>query len=142
MGYDENLNLISCRGCVLSFHCDTSSLSLSPISFDSAAYEEALEGSVLLSGKQKAYAKDQYVLYTQRNGYAGVSIVAKNSHGKTALCLTMKVTGNNVLSHQGDLEATVTIPPHEAKVIHHLFPEVEPGGWNYKTAVTIQRKRP
>jgi hypothetical protein len=142
MGYDENLNLISCRGCVLSLHCDTSTLSpLTPISFNPQAYEEAMEGSILLTGKQKTYPKDQFVIYTQRNGYAGVSIVGKNLQKGTNLLLTMVVSGKNVMSHQGSLEVTVTIPPLEAKVIHHLFPEVEPGGWNYKTAVSFQRKK-
>lgn len=140
MGYDENLNLIACRGCVLSLHCDTPTLSLVPLSFNPHAYEEAIEGSIILTGKQKAYPKDQFVIYSQRNGYAGVSIVGKNSHQSSTLLLTMTVTGNNVMSHQGTLEVTVSIPPQEAKVIHHLFPEIEPGGWNYKTSLSFQRK--
>lgn len=139
MGYDDSLNLISSRGCVLSLHCDNPSLTLTPISFNPLAFEEALEGPIIISGKQKAYPKDEFIVYTQRNGYAGVSIVAKNLNHMTTLLLTMNITGKNVMSHQGTNTATVTIPPGEAKVIHHLFPEVEPGAWSYKSSLSYQR---
>jgi hypothetical protein len=139
MGYDDNLNLISSRGCVLSLHCDTPTLSLTPLSFTPELYEEAIESPILLTDKPKRYPKDEYVIFTQRNGYAGASIVAKNMSRVSNLLLTMAITGKNVMSHQGSLTVTVSIPPGEAKVIHHLFPEVEPGGWSYKQAVTFER---
>lgn len=139
MGYDDSLNLISSRGCVLSLHCDNPSLTLSPISFDPVAFEEAIESPIIISGKQKSYEKDEFTVYTQRNGYAGVSIVAKNFNQSTTLLLTMNITGKNVMSHQGTLTTTVNIPPGQAKVIHHLFPEVEPGAWSYKSSLSYQR---
>jgi hypothetical protein len=141
MGYDTNLSLISSRGTVLSLHCDTNSLTLSPLSFDAEIYEEAMEGPILSSDKPKTYTKEECILFTQRNGYAGASIVAKNVSLVTKLAITMTISGKNVMSHTGALAVTVMIPPGEAKVIHHLFPEVEPGGWSYKQQVSFQRTK-
>lgn len=140
MGYDENLNLIGSRGCVISIHSETS-INITPVPFDYEAYEEALESAIILYGKVKDFPNDKFKLFIKKNGYAGVSIVGQNNNDDSFLDITMTITGTNVMSHTGNLITTITIPPKEAKVIHHLFPEVEPGKWNYKYNLSIQRKK-
>lgn len=137
MGYDENLNLIGSRGCVLSIHSE-SSVNITPISFDPAAYEEALESAIILYGKVKEFSNDKFKLFIKKNGYAGASIVCRND-GDDLLHITMTITGINVMSHTGNLTSTVIIPPKEAKVVHHIFPEIEPGKWSYKYNLSAVR---
>ena len=139
LGYDENLNLIGSRGCVISIHSE-SPVNVTPTPFDSVAYEEAIESAIILYGKVKEFPNDQFKLFIKKNGYAGASIVGQNN-GDDFLHITMTITGNNVMSHTGNLTTAIIIPPKEAKVIHHLFPESEPGKWSYKYNLSVQRTK-
>jgi phage gp45-like len=138
MGYDQDLNLIGSRSCALSIHSETKS-ELKVIAFDEQVYEEAIERPVLLEGKEKSYANDGFKLFTKKNGYAGCSIAAQNVKSDSTLNLTMTVTGNNIMSHQGSLSTTIAIPPLETKIVHHIMPAVEPGAWSYKFSLSYTR---
>lgn len=139
MGYDENLNLIGSRGCVLSIHSEAP-VDIHPIPFNPEIFEEALESAIFLSGKMKDYPNDKFKLFIKKNGYAGASILCQND-GADFLHFTMTITGVNVMSHVGSLTTTVKIPPKEAKIIHHIFPEIEPGKWSYKHNISVQRTK-
>lgn len=139
MGYDENLNLIGSRGCVLSIHSEAP-VDIHPIPFNPEIFEEALESAIFLSGKMKDYPNDKFKLFTKKNGYAGASILCQND-GEDFLHFTMTITGVNVMSHVGSLTTTVKIPPKEAKIIHHIFPEIEPGKWSYKHNISVRRTK-
>ncbi|CAE7652041.1 unnamed protein product, partial [Symbiodinium microadriaticum] len=140
-GYDEDLNLIGSRGVVVAVHTEEDlRMGLAP--FNPLAFEEAMELPIIQNGTVKDYPKDGFKIYTKKNGYAGVSIVAKNDRSDTALLLTVNVSGDNIMSHSSSLARTVHIPPSEAKVIHHLVPAMEPGAWSYKYSMSYARISP
>jgi hypothetical protein len=140
-GYDDDLNLVGSRSCVVSIHSEAKT-TMTLVPFNPLAFEEAIELPIIQTGTVKDYPKDGFKIFTKKNGYAGVSIVGKNEATDTSLLLTMNVTGTNIMSHTGSLGRSVTIPPGEEKVIHHLIPEVEPGSWSYKYSMSYTRISP
>ena len=140
-GYDADLNLIGSRGCVISAHSEEV-LKMVLVPFNPLAFEEAIELPIIQTGSMKEYAKDGFKVFTKKNGYAGVSIVAKNERSDSAMLLTVNVSGVNIMSHTSSLARTVRIPPGEAKVIHHLVPATEPGQWSYKYSMSYVRMSP
>jgi len=138
LGYDDDLNLIGSRGCVISVHSEAP-VSITTVPFSQSAYDEAMELPILATGKKTEYESEGFAIYTKKNGYAGMSILAYNYRSDTQLILTVGVTGENILSHRGDLTHTVSVPPLEACVVHHLAPAVEPGGWSCKYSMSYKR---
>ena len=68
-------------------------------------------------------------LYTRKSGFSGVSYVVKNDHHRTLKFTQDCSVGKNILSHRGTLNYEETIPPGEAKVLHHIMPENASTGW-------------
>ncbi len=121
------------RPAAVSVH-STGRMTLTPVAFSPAAYEEAMELPVIHKGTQtNLYSDGSLVLYTLKSGYAGVSFVAKNNDPRVNICLTLDLSkSKNVVSHQRDLAACrVIVPAREAKVMHHLCPKDDTKGWAY-----------
>jgi len=140
LGYDENLNLVGSRGCVISVHSEAPVV-MKTQPFTQNIYDEAMELPILAEGKKTDYENGGFTVYNKYNGFAGMSILVANNKEETNLKITMTVSGENVISHRGMLAYTATVPPMEACVLHHLAPAVEPGAWSCKFSLTYLREK-
>jgi hypothetical protein len=119
------------RSVVLTIH-SSEKFSVEEIPFDDNIYEEAMELPAIHQGVTKdLFGDGKVILHTFKSGYAGMSFVAANHTDMNTLRLTLDLSGSdNIISHTGDMIATVDIPPNEAKVMHHIFPADDFGDWS------------
>jgi calpain-15 len=113
------------------FH-STKTFDVKPIAFDAIAYEEAMELPVIEAGTpMDLFGDGSVILYTRKAGYSGISYVAKNTTEEDAILLTLDLSGSsNIISNRLSLAADVMVPPNEAKVMHHIFPDDEHKDWS------------
>ena len=71
-------------------------------------------------------------LYRYRSGYGGVSFLVENKHTAPLVFILDCSESKNVVSHRPSLKHQQTIPPGEAKIMHHLLPDSsEVGAWSW-----------
>jgi len=136
LGYSAGMQFESGRSAVLSVH-GTSAFTLETMVFDPAAYEEAVELPIKAQGEQTTFEEGKIVLYRYRAGYCGISFVVENKHTVPLIFVLDCSTSKNVVTHQADLKHQATIPPGEAKVMHHILPDSDSSGswsWAYSAS--------
>ena len=76
-------------------------------------------------------------LYRYRSGYCGVSFLVENKHTAPLVFMLDCSKSKNVVSHRPELKYQETIPPGEAKIMHHLLPDSsEVGQWSWAYAAS------
>mmetsp|Transcript_6717 Transcript_6717/g.11290 ORF Transcript_6717/g.11290 Transcript_6717/m.11290 type:complete len:845 (-) Transcript_6717:102-2636(-) len=131
LGYNANMEFESGRPAVLSVH-GTANYSLETMVFDPAAYEEAVELPVKCKGEVTSFEDGKINLYRHRSGYCGVSFVVENKHTAPLVFVLDMSSSKNVVTHRRSLKFQKTIPPNEAKVMHHILPDnSEAGDWSW-----------
>jgi hypothetical protein len=115
----------------IAFH-STKPFQVNSIAFDAIAYEEAMELPVIEAGTpMDLFGDGSVILYTRKSGYSGISYVAKNTTEEDAILLTLDLAGSsNIISNRLGLSVDVMVPPREAKVMHHIFPDDEHKDWS------------
>ena len=98
---------------------------------DDGAYEQAVKMPVMAQGEQTdLFGDGSVILYTLKSGYNGNSYVAENMRKDMYARLEMDFSkSSNVVAEDGDLIASVLIPPGESKVIHHIMPADDHAEW-------------
>ena len=119
------------RNAVLSVHCNKK-FNLTEVPFDQNIFDSALELPVIKSGdKTDLFGDGLAVMYCLKSGYNGNSFVCENTTHDEVLNLTMDFTGSeNIISHTGNLKATLLIPPGLCRVMHHIMPGNDHEGWS------------
>ena len=118
------------RPAMISVHCDKLFL-IQEVPFDARAYEQAVKMPVMAQGEQTDLFNDgSVILYTLKSGYNGNSYVAENKKTDMYAKLEMDFSkSSNIVTEDGDLVASVLIPPGESKVIHHVMPADDHMEW-------------
>ena len=76
------------------------------------------------------------ILYTLKSGYNGNSYVAENKRADQFARLQMDFSSSvNIVTEDGDLNASLVIPPQQSRVIHHVMPADDHLSWNCKWSV-------
>jgi hypothetical protein len=76
-------------------------------------------------------------LYRYRSGYCGVSFLVENKHTASLVFMLDCSKSKNVVSHRPSLKHQQTIPPGEAKIMHHLLPDSsDVGAWSWAYAAS------
>ena len=139
LGYNASMQRSpSIRSAVLSVHA-TVDFTLIPTAFDAGAYEEAVELPIKAFGECNSFEEGKICLYRYRSGYCGISFLVENNHPTDSLDFMLDCSSSkNVVSHHPSLKHKQTIPPGEAKVLHHLLPDnSEDGvGWSWGYSAT------
>ena len=136
LGFNADLRLDSGRGAVLCVH-GTVDYTLVMAPFDHEAYEEAIELPAISHGSLSEFEDGKIQMYKFRSGYGGVCFVVRNNHTAPLVFVLDCSESKNVVSHRSSLNHQETIPPNEAKVLHHLCPKASDGGswsWAYSAS--------
>lgn len=97
--------------------------------YNPEAFEEAIELPILKFGVKRVLDVNKITLFTRKSGFSGVSYIIKNEHSRTLKFTQDCSVGKNIVSHRGALSFEETIPPGEAKVLHHIMPDNRMSGW-------------
>lgn len=136
LGFNADLKYDSGRNAVLVMH-GTSDFTVTAAPFDHEAYEEAVELPAIAHGDCSEFEDGKIQMYKFRSGYGGMSFVVRNNHTAPLVFVLDCSESTNVQTHRDSLNYQETIPPNEAKVLHHLCPKVVGGGawsWAYSAS--------
>ena len=97
--------------------------------FNAEAYEEAIELPVIKDGTVRELEGGLIKLYTRKSGFSGASYVIQNNHTRDLKFTQDCSCGKNIISSNGVLKVTTTVPKGESKVTHHLAPATTVGAW-------------
>jgi Ca2+-binding EF-hand superfamily protein len=122
LGYDDHLQLRSCRSAVVSVH-STVEFQLETVPYDENAYEDAQELVILAKGEVTSYEDGKIKLYKYHSGFAGISILVENRHHLPLVMLIDCSESENLYSHRGNLVHKDIILPNKRVIMHHLCPE-------------------
>jgi len=137
MGYNRNLDLLYARSVILAIHSN-SDFDMVPFAFDATIYEEAIELPVVKYGEVMSFADGNVKMYSHKGGLYGISFAVQNLY-PFPVCFILDCTGSlNVISHRGNLVASLVIPPKETKVLHHLLPN-KTGEWGWHRKLSMQK---
>lgn len=130
LGYNEELQLCSCRAATMVMHCTASHFTFEPIPYDENAAQEAQELVIKEFGEVSSFENGKIKLYKHRSGHGGVSLMVENNHF-VPLVFSLDCSGSeNVCSHRGDLVHEETISPNKRAIMHVLMPADTTGkGW-------------
>jgi hypothetical protein len=132
-GYDlhQGLALTRARAFVMSVHA-AFPVELVQVPYNAAVYEEAMEVPVKQLGQVRELSGGKLKLYTHKAGYWGVTLAAENLTDAAVEVQVDCSQSVNVMSSAGTLAASITVPPGETKIVHHLMPvDQKPWGWGY-----------
>ena len=124
------------RSAVISVHCDQLVL-MQEIAFDPVTYEQAIKMPIMAKGEQTdLFGDGSVILYTLKSGYNGNSYVAENKKTDEYAKLEMDFSNStNIVTEDGDLNASLVIGPGQSRIIHHVMPADDHLSWNCKWSV-------
>lgn len=122
LGYDDQLQLRSCRSAVISVH-SIADFQLETLPYDENAYLDALELVIMNKGDITNYEENKIKIYKYHSGFSGISIMVENKHHLPLIIWIDCTESENLLSHRGNLEHKDIILPNKRCIMHHLCPK-------------------
>jgi Ca2+-binding EF-hand superfamily protein len=122
LGYDDNLQLRSCRSAVLAIHSTISDFSLDIVPYDENAFMDGQELVILSKGEITSYEDNKIKLYKYHSGFNGISLLVENKHHLPLVMLIDCSESENLYSNRGTLIHKDIILPNKRVIMHHLCP--------------------
>jgi Ca2+-binding EF-hand superfamily protein len=121
LGYDDHLQLRSCRSAVLAVH-STIDFQLDTVPYDENAYQDAQELVIIAKGEVTSYEDGKIKVYKYHSGFSGISLLVENKHHLPLVMLIDCSESENLYSHRGNLIHKDIILPNKRVIMHHLSP--------------------
>ena len=136
MGYNDFLELEHACTYTLSLHYESETeIAVSKQDFDPEAYSAALQLPILGYGDYEALGDDSGLRLYQLKATTGwgVSFMIENTSDRTYVAKMDCHGSQNVDTHNGKLEKTLSVPGKQSRIVQHIVPRViAPWNWSYR----------